>query len=143
MEKKACIGEKRDIIPPLGIELTTTLPTTFDMTLTSVSTATSFVSRRKWRIWTRSARSIITQVFSFDETKTLAILMRTVTLGFGMAVLPAIGADPENGAVAKVVGTCLAPGTISVSEIGCGIDVTEMGVEFAIRDEEGHVIIMT
>ena len=82
-------------------------------------------------------------MFSLDETKTLAILMWTITLDFGVSVLSAIRADPKDGTIAEVVGTRLAPGAIGVSEIGHGVNVTEMSAKFAIGNEEGDIIVVT
>ena len=82
-------------------------------------------------------------MFSFDEAEALAILMRTITLNFGVSVLSAIRADPKDGTIVEVVGTRLAPGAVGVSEIGYGVDVTEMGAEFAIGNEEGDIVVVT
>ena len=86
---------------------------------------------------------VIAGVLAFDEAETLAILMQTVTLRLGMSILPAVRANPEDGAVAEIVGTCLTPGAVGVNEVWCGIDMTEVGAEFAIGNEEGYIVVMT
>ena len=69
--------------------------------------------------------------------------MQAITLGFGVSILPAIHADPEDGTVTEVVRACLTPSAVSVCEVGCRVDVTEMGMEFVIGDEQGYVVIVT
>ena len=134
---------KRNIIPPLRIVFPTTLPATFDTALTDFGTTARFITRGKGWIWTGSAWTIITGVLALDEAETLAILMRTITLRFGMSVLLAIRADPENGTIAKVVRACLTPGAIGVHEVWCGVNVTEVGAELAVRNEKGYIVVVT
>ena len=111
--------------------------------MTSLDTTTGFISGRQGWVQTRSAGTIITRVLTFDQAKALAILVWAVTLFFCVSVFSAVSTNPEDWAIPEVVRTRLAPSAVSVGKSGRGVNVKEVSAEFAVRNEECHVVVVT
>ena len=109
--------------------------------MTTLTPSKSCGTGRGRDIWSCAARTIIAGVTAIDQALTsFTELVGSVASRLLVTVLTAIRTDVEYGAVLRLVGLGLAPGTVDVGQVGGSVDVPEMLTEIGVGYEKRHVV---